>query len=124
MTVTEKVAYIKGLVEGLALDETKPETKVIKAMLEALDEIALTVTDNEQRIDDLEGYCDELDEDLGLVEDVVYGDDEDEDDDDGVVYVECPHCGEQVCIDDDMDLDVIKCPACGEEFSCQASDED
>ena len=30
MTVTEKVAYIKGLVDGLDLDAKKDEVKVIK----------------------------------------------------------------------------------------------
>ena len=33
MTLTEKAAYIKGLAEGLALDETKPETKLIKELI-------------------------------------------------------------------------------------------
>ena len=130
MTITEKVAYIKGLLEGLALDDTKPETKVLKAVIDALDDIALTVSDNEKRIEDLEGYCDELDDDLGVLEDEVYGDGEDyedyddDDDDDGIISVECPNCGEEVCIDDDIDLDKIKCPACGEEFSCTLDDDE
>ena len=128
MTITEKVAYIKGLLEGLALDETKPETKVIKAIVDALDDIALTAADTEERVETLEGYCDELDDDLALLEDEVYGDvddeDYDEDDDENVICVECPKCGEEVCLDDSMDFDKIKCPACGEEFSCEISDED
>ncbi|MBR0235519.1 MAG: hypothetical protein IJQ37_03595 [Clostridia bacterium] len=128
MTITEKVAYIKGLLEGLALDDSKPETKVLKAVVEALDDIALTVSDNEKRIEDLEGYCDELDDDLGVLEDEVYGDVDDDDDydddDDGVISVECPNCGEEVCLDDDMDFDKIKCPSCGEEFSCELSDDE
>lgn len=129
MTITEKVAYIKGLLEGLALDETKPETKVIKAIVDALDDIALTAADTEERVETLEGYCDELDDDLALLEDEVYGDVDDEDydeDDDGenVICVECPKCGKEVCLDDSMDFDKIKCPSCGEEFSCEISDED
>ena len=130
MTITEKVAYIKGLLEGLALDETKPETKVIKAIVDALDDIALTAADTEERVETLEGYCDELDDDLALLEDEVYGDvddedyDEDDEDDENVICVECPKCGEEVCLDDSMDFSKIKCPSCGEEFSCEISDED
>lgn len=124
MNITEKVAYIKGLLDGLKLDESKPETKVINAIVDALNDIALTVSDNEQRIENLEGYCDELDDDLGVLEDEVYGDADDYDDDDGTICVECPNCGEQVYLDETMDLDKIKCPACGEEFSCELSDEE
>lgn len=127
MTITEKVAYIKGLLEGLSLDESKPETKVIKAIVEALDDIALTAADTEERVENLEGYCDELDDDLAVLEDEVYGDVDDgdyDDEDEGVICVECPNCGEEVCLDDSMDFDKIKCPACGEEFSCEISDED
>ena len=126
MTITEKVAYIKGLLEGLALDESKPETKVIKVIVDALDDIALTAADTEQRVETLEGYCDELDDDLAVLEDEFYGDvdEDDEDADDDVICVECPNCGEEVCLDDSMDFSKIKCPACGEEFSCEISDED
>lgn len=126
MTITEKVAYIKGLLEGLALDESKPEVKVIKAIVEALDDIALTAADTEERVETLEGYCDELDDDLAVLEDEVYGDvdDDDLDDDEDVICVECPNCGEEVCLDDSMDFEKIKCPSCGEEFSCEISDED
>ena len=114
MTITEKVAYIKGLLEGLALDETKPETKVIKAIVDALDDIALTAADTEERVETLEGYCDELDDDLALLEDEVYGD-EDEDEEfecDG----DCENCDEECdCYDDEDDCDgcVVTCPNCG-----------
>lgn len=131
MTITEKVAYIKGLLEGLKLDESKPETKVINAIVDVLNDIALTVTDNDERIEYLEGYTDELDDDLALLEDEVYDDGDEYDDcdecdgcDDDVVCVECPNCGEEVCLDETMDFDKIKCPACGEEFSCEISDEE
>ena len=63
MTLTEKVAYLKGLAEGLALDESKPEIKVIKAMMDILDDLALTVSDLEdgmdlisEQLDAVEGY--------------------------------------------------------------------
>ncbi|MBQ0125981.1 MAG: hypothetical protein KBS59_06660 [Clostridiales bacterium] len=139
MTITEKVAYIKGLMEGLALDENNAQTKVLKAIVDALDDIALTVSDNDERLEYVEGYVDELDDDLAVLEDEVYGDEDDLDDYDEcgdcegcdgcdgfdeTVCVECPNCGEKVYLDEDMDFDNIKCPSCGEEFSCEISDED
>ena len=51
MTVTEKAAYLKGLAEGLELDEKKPETKLIKAMIDVIDEMALSISDFEDSLD-------------------------------------------------------------------------
>ena len=45
MTITEKTAYLKGLLEGLTLDETKPEGKLLKAVVETLDEMANDLSD-------------------------------------------------------------------------------
>ncbi len=137
MTLTEKTAYIKGLAEGLNLDEAKAEAKIISKLIEILDEAALTIADLEDRIDDLEAYAEELDEDLGEVENIIYDpahihgdrdcdccdcDDDDDDyyddDDDEVIEVECPNCDEVVCLPTSIDLAHVLCPACGEEFSC------
>ena len=43
MELKEKAAYLKGLVEGLGIDETTKEGKVIKAMSELLCEMAQAV---------------------------------------------------------------------------------
>ena len=40
MKTPEKVAYIKGLMEGMALDETKPEVKILKEVVGVLEELA------------------------------------------------------------------------------------
>ena len=72
MTLTEKVAYLKGLAEGLALDESKPETKVINAMLDVLDDLALTVADLEDGLDLMSEQLDAVDEDLDELENFVY----------------------------------------------------
>ena len=39
----EKAAYLRGLIEGLGIDETTKEGKVIKAMSELLGELAEAV---------------------------------------------------------------------------------
>jgi hypothetical protein len=72
MTITEKVAYLKGLAEGLALDEAKAETKIIKAMMDVLDDIALSVSDLEDGMDLLSEQLDAVDEDLDELEGYVY----------------------------------------------------
>ncbi len=127
MTLNEKVAYLKGLIEGLQIDEAKPENKIIKAMADIIDDIALTVTDLEDVVDSLDEYMEEIDEDLAAIEDIAYEDDEyddeDEDDEDWedeedaeFYEVMCPKCGEVVYLDDSIDPSEITCPNCYEEF--------
>lgn len=123
MTITEKVAYLKGLAEGLALDEAKPETKIIKAMMDVLDDIALTVSDLEDGMDLLSEQLDAVDEDLDELEGYVYEDLDDcccddccdEDDEEEYYDVECPSCGEVICVDRDiLEEGSINCPKCNE----------
>ena len=79
MKTSEKVAFIKGLMEGLALDATKPETKVLTLMAEVLEELAAS---NNALIEEnikLKEYVEELDEDLGTLEEIVYSEDDDDD---------------------------------------------
>lgn len=139
MTVTEKAAYLKGLAEGLNLDESKPETKLIKAMLDVIDEMAISIADLEDDVDMIIEQVDAVDEDLAEVEDFVFGEDDFDDDDefsscegcpgcDGDYFeVECPACGEIICLDESMlDEESIECPACGEtlEFDFDLEDDE
>ncbi|MEE3498810.1 MAG: hypothetical protein VZS12_06705, partial [Ruminococcus bromii] len=75
MNLTEKISYIKGLAEGLNLDESKPEVKVINAILDLLDDISYSVNDMEDLYDDLSGQVDEIDQDLADVETELFDDD-------------------------------------------------
>ncbi len=130
MTLTEKVAYLKGLAEGLALDESKPEIKVIKAMMDILDDLALTVADLEDGMDLISEQLDAVDEDLDELEGFVYEELDDDDDcfcddcydeDEEFYDVECPACHEVIGIDiDTLEEGSIECPNCGEllEFEC------
>ena len=122
MTVTEKVAYLKGLAEGLSLDESKPETKIINAMLDVLDELALTVTDLEDGMDLISEQLDAVDEDLDELESFVYEELDDcccddccDDEEEEYYDVECPSCGEVICVDIDiLEEGSICCPKCNE----------
>ena len=119
MTITEKVAYLKGLIEGLGLDKTTKEGKIIDAMADILDDLALTVADNCDQID-------AIDEDLEALEEYVYEDFDfdddnyddifgDSDDDVGEYEFECPNCHEIVFIDESVfdEGKEIECPNCG-----------
>ena len=137
MTITEKVAYLKGLAEGLALDESKPEAKLISAMIDVLDDIALTVSDLEDGMDLISEQLDAVDEDLDELEGYVYEDLDDcccddccDDDDEEEYYdVECPSCGEVICVDGDiLEEGSINCPKCNEllefeiDYDCDCDD--
>ncbi len=135
MTLTEKVAYLKGLAEGLALDESKPEIKVINAMIDILDDLALTVADLEDGMDLITEQLDAVDEDLDELESFVYEELDDDDcccddcydDEEGFYDVECPNCGEVIGFDDEtLDEGSIECPSCGEllefDFDCDCDD--
>ena len=99
MTISEKVAYIKGLAEGLELDSNDKNSKVLKAIIELLEDVALTVEDLEDGCAELCEQIDAVDEDLSNLEDYVYDDEdyEDEDYEDDEVYeVTCPACNDIV----------------------------
>ena len=135
MTLTEKAAYIKGLAEGLGLDAEKPETKIINELLALTQDMARTIADLEEDVEYLNDYIEEIDEDLGALEEDVYCDDDWDDcdccdccdceDDDcdccdcdcdcdcECFEIECPACGETVCFDSTIDPEDLACPACG-----------
>ena len=134
MTLTERIAYIKGLAEGLNLDESKDEVKVLKAMMELLDDMAEAVTDLGELYDEMTEVVDEIDEDLANLEEELYEDDccdccdccdddcdcgccDDDDCDCDCVYYEvtCPKCNETINVDEDLLLEgEVQCPVCGE----------
>lgn len=134
MTVTEKVAYLKGLVEGLGVDEGTKEGRIIKAIVDVLDDMALSVSDMEDNLAEVSEQVDAIDEDLEDLEKDFYGDDDsdddDEDDDDSDYYeVTCPKCGEKVYLDEELLSDgEMSCPNCGEklefDFGCDCCDDD
>ena len=72
MTVTEKVAYLKGLVEGLDFDKDDKETKVINAVLDVLEDLALAVSDLDDEMVVVTEQLDAVDEDLADLEEIFY----------------------------------------------------
>ena len=139
MEITEKVAYLKGLAEGMELDTEKKEGKLLSAIIDVLDDIALELEDMKDEQAELADGLDAVSDDLEDVEDVVFGEDEEDDDlDDEYEYDDldededcyattCPTCEETIYFDESVleDGEVI-CPNCGEklEFDLTSLDEE
>ena len=127
MTISEKVAYLKGLAEGLNLDtEKSKEGKLISVMIGILEELAMSVEDLEENALNLGEEIDVLSDDLADVESIVYDEDEDgEDYDDDWFEVECPTCGETLVVDDKALADgEVECPECGSRYALELSDDE
>ena len=127
MTISEKVAYLKGLAEGLNLDNEKSkEGKLISVMIGILEEVGLSIEDLEENALALGEEIDVLSDDLADVESVVFDEDEndEEDYDDDWFEVECPTCEEPLIIDDEALAEgFIQCPNCQSKFSLDLSDD-
>ena len=139
MSVSEQVAYLRGLMDGLEIDEDSKEGKLFAAIVDTLDDIATDLSDMEEEMEDLNDYIEEIDEDLGDVEEFVYDMDDDCccdcddddcdcccDDDCDCIEFTCPACGEDVCVDVDCieDDGLTECPNCGEEIEFDIIEEE
>ena len=116
MLLTEKAAYIKGLAEGMDLDANDKTVKLIKALIDVIDDLTLSVADLEDEVAELHEQLDAVDEDLAAVEDFLDDEDDEEyyDDDEEFFEVQCPECDEVITLDEDMLAEgEIECPKCG-----------
>ena len=140
MEIIEKVAYLKGLAEGMELDTGKKEGKLLAAIIDLLEDIALEIEDIEDEQAELSDGLDAVSDDLEDVEDLVFEDwdedDEDEyeedelDEDEDCYATTCPTCEETIYFDESiLDEGEVICPNCGEKLefdmsSLEESDED
>ena len=148
MTSQEKVAYLKGLLEGMELDANAKETKLFNAMIDVLADLASDLADAEddiidmgEQIDDIVDEIVELEDDFDDLLDDLYEDedddddeDEDDEDEDDFFEINCPNCDNSLYIDSGVLEDgEIECPECGSviEFNpcglcskCDDKDED
>ncbi len=109
MTVTERAAYLKGLADGMKLDENKDEVKLIRELIGIVTDLANDLTDVSDSVHELGDYVEEIDDDLSEVEDAVVEDEDDgcdcgcEDDEDCEYDLECPKCGETILFGEEDD---------------------
>ncbi len=146
MTISEKSAYLKGLMDGLKLNTESDEGKMIAAIVDLLGDITKRVTDIEETTIAISDELDEIEEDLDAIEDYILDeeddydneedwdfDDEDEDyeegfdfgDEDTTIYeVQCA-CGEVINFDEEtLEKGSMTCPNCGETLEFSFDDED
>ena len=143
MTLSEKSAYLKGLMDGLNLSKETPEGKMIAGIVDLLQEMTTSISDLEEKAIAVSDELDEIEEDLDAIEEYLMGEDDDDEDDDVVDFaddngddfaydddtqyeVTCPKCGETTTVDEQTLLnESIHCPKCGEllEFEFDADDE-
>ena len=135
MEITEKVAYLKGLMEGMKIDTESNEGKILAAMADILEDIGLELEDLWNAQGELEDGLDVVSDDLEDVEDTVYGEDEDDesfndeyyeddaDEDEDCYATTCPTCEETIYFDESVleDGEVI-CPNCGAKLEFDLSD--
>ena len=147
MTINEKAAYLKGLMEGLQLDTEKAEGKMIAAVVELLGDVTKRLADVEETTIAISDELDEIEDDLDAIEDFIMDEDEDYDDDDfedfeddeddecdcdecdcdcdEIIYeVECA-CGNIIEFDEKtLDKGSIVCDKCGETLEFSFEDEE
>ncbi|MBQ7187315.1 MAG: hypothetical protein IJR91_06755 [Ruminococcus sp.] len=129
MELTNKAAYLRGLMDGLDIDENSKEGKVFKAMADLLKEMAETIEDLAVEVDETVELVDTLDQDLGDVEEIVYDLDDDDDEDDDFEDCEyecvCPTCGDTIMLDESIvEEGSIDCPNCGEKLEFDFDEEE
>ena len=107
--LTDKVAYLLGLAEGMKLSADVPEQKLMLKMLEVLRDFGEYCEELRHDHDELAEYVSNIDEDLEEVEAALFdeededecggGHDADEDALEGEMEYECPHCGYETKFD-------------------------
>ena len=153
MTISEKSAYLKGLMDGLKLDTASNEGKMIAAIVDLLGDLTRKVSDIEETTIAISDELDEIEEDLDAIEDYILDEDEDEDDwdddddddddwdeddeddedededfdlgDEETIYeVECS-CGNIIDFDEEtLEKGSIVCPKCGETLEFTFEDDE
>ena len=151
MTISEKAAYLKGLMDGLNLDTEKAEGKMIAAIVELMGDVTRRLADVEETTIAISDELDEIEEDLDAIEDFILDEDEDEDEDwddedddydfddededleegfdfgdpDTTIYeVKCA-CGSIINFDEEtLEEGSIICPECGETLEFSWEDEE
>ena len=152
MTISEKSAYLKGLMDGLKLNTESDEGKMIAAIVDLLGDLSRKVTDIEDTTIAISDELDEIEDDLDAIEDFIMDDEDDEDDDwddededweeyeddendedadegfdfgdeDSTIYEVTCSCGNVIDFDEEtLEKGFIVCPNCGETLEFSTED--
>ena len=145
MNLTDKMAYLRGMVDGMELDLTSTkEGKVLGQLLDVMQDLKAYVSDLQTQVDELTEVCDLFDQDLGDLEDIVYDEDDeddayyscdddddfddddfDDDDDETLYETVCPSCNNVIALSESvLEEGEMPCPCCGEMLEFDYSDLD
>ena len=145
MTISEKSAYLKGLMDGLKLNTESDEGKMISAIVDLLGDMAKRITDIEETTIAISDELDEIEEDLDAIEDFIMDEEDDEDwddyedwddedeldegfdygDEDSTIYEVVCACGEVINFDEEtLEKGSMTCPNCGETLEFSFDDEE
>ena len=133
MTLSEKSAYLKGLMDGLKIDTEKDEGKMIAAIVDMLEDVAYAISDIEDNSQAVSDELDQIEETLDAMEEYLFEDEDgdgDEDDaydfgDEALYEVKCPTCSEVITVDEStIEEGSTSCPKCGEELEFDMDDEE
>lgn len=147
MTLAEKAAYLKGLMDGIKLDTEKDENRLLKAVVDLLQDMAVSIDDLEDNAIAVSDELDEIEENLDAIDEFLMDEDEDDEDDDYMDYddeddydfgdedydygedpvyeVTCPKCGEVHQFSEKDLLEGSKpCSKCGELLEFEFDEDD
>ena len=149
MTVSEKVAYLKGLADGLGIKDSTSEGKLMLAVIDVLETMAEDIEAVDAHAKDLSDSISDINEDMEYLEDLCIGDIDDDDEgydevdaeddadvpctgccgscggDEQEYEVTCPKCGETITVfEEDLDFGSIRCPKCDAELEFDMGSDD
>lgn len=122
-SISSKVSYLNGLVDGLGLEAGSKEGRIIKEIVVILQSISEEIEEIKDAQRDMQEYIDVLDEDLTNIEDELYDEDDSYEDIEDFIDMTCDSCGETIYIDSNIleSRHSIACPNCYKEIEFKSN---
>ncbi len=143
MTLSEKAAYLKGLMDGIKLDTEKDENRLLKAVVDLLQDMATSIDDLEDNAIAVSDELDEIEEELDAIDEFLMDEDDEDDyedydddfdlgdeddfdyDDEAIYEVTCPKCGKvHQFTEEDLLKGTVPCDGCGEPLEFEFDEDD
>ncbi|GED66521.1 hypothetical protein BRE01_02230 [Brevibacillus reuszeri] len=75
-SLANRIAYLRGLAEGMEISEKSAEGKIILELIDIIDDVCAQFHELETRVEEAEDYVEAIDEDLEDIELYLFDDDE------------------------------------------------
>ena len=126
--LSERVSYLRGVADGLKINEETSEGKLLKLIIDVIDDIAVSVEDAEDTQNEILDAVDEIGDRLDEAEGCIYKEQKMQTPDEELEYaeLECPNCGAEIELDRaviEEDRNVLVCPNCKEEIKIEWLDD-